>query len=42
MPKSYNEICKAARYRLTGHGDRRIGALMESFENADPAMETDI
>ncbi|HCJ58510.1 MAG TPA: low specificity L-threonine aldolase [Clostridiaceae bacterium] len=42
MPKSYNEICQSAKYKLTGHGDRRIDALMECFEHMDPSMEADI
>lgn len=41
MSKSYIEICKSAKYKLTGNGDRRIGLLMESFENMDPNSDSD-
>jgi threonine aldolase len=42
MPKPYSEVCKSAKYKLTGHGDRRIGSLMESFEHMEPSIESDI
>jgi len=42
MTKTFSEYCKAAHYKLTGHGDRHIGALLESFENMDPATDSDI
>lgn len=42
MSKSYNEICKSAKYKLTGSGDRRIGLLLESFEHIDPSADSDI
>jgi threonine aldolase len=41
MTKPYNEVCKAAKYKLTGNGDRRIVMLMESFEHMDPCIESD-
>lgn len=42
MTKPYNEVCKSAKYKLTGNGDRRIGALMEAFEHMDPSIESDV
>lgn len=42
MPKPYNEICKSAKYKLTGNGDRRIGLLLESFEHIDPSTDSDV
>lgn len=42
MKKPYNEICKSTKYKLTGHGDRRIGLLMESFEHMDPSIDSDL
>jgi threonine aldolase len=42
MTKPYNEVCKSAKYKLTGNGDRRIGMLMESFENMDPSIDSDV
>ena len=42
MSKTYNEICKSAKYKLTGNGDRRIGLLLESFEHIDPTTDSDV
>jgi threonine aldolase len=42
MTKSYNEICKSAKYKLTGSGDRHIELLLESFEDVDPSTDSDI
>lgn len=42
MAKTYGEIVKAAKYKLIGSGDRRIGQLMESFELIDASVDTDI
>jgi threonine aldolase len=42
MTRPYNEIYKSASYKLTGNGPRRIGALIESFEDMDPEMPSDI
>lgn len=42
MPKSFNEVCKSAKYKLAGHGGRYIGSLMESFEHMDSSIESDI
>lgn len=42
MSKSYNDICKAAKYKLTGHGSRNIGSLIESFEYMDPSIDADV
>lgn len=41
MTRPYNEVCKSARYKLTGNGDRNIGMLMESFEHMDSSIEAD-
>lgn len=41
MTKPYNEICRSARYKLAGNGDRCIGMLMESFKDMDPSMAAD-
>ena len=42
MSKTFSEITKSAKYKLAGHGDRRIGALLEALEAADPSGESDI
>ncbi len=42
MAKSYNEVFNSAKYRLAGHGARKIGALMESFEHMDPSTSSDV
>lgn len=42
MSKPYNEITKAAKYKLTGHGNRCVGSLMEALEQMDPGTESDI
>lgn len=42
MSKTYNEICKSAKYKLTGNGDRCMGLLLESFKHIDPSTDTDI
>lgn len=42
MAKTYSEIVKGAQYRLTGNGDRRIGQLLESFENMDTSTDADV
>ncbi len=42
MSKSYSDICKAAEYKLTGHGNRHIEALIESFRNMDPSIDADV
>jgi threonine aldolase len=42
MSKSYNEIYKSSKYKLTGSGARSIGSLIESLENMDPSIESDI
>ena len=41
MLKPYNEVCKSAKYKLTGNGDRRIGMLLESFAYIDPSIDAD-
>ncbi len=42
MSKPYTEICKSAKYKLTGNGDRRIELLIESFEHMDLSMDADM
>jgi threonine aldolase len=42
MSKTYNEICKAAKYNIAGNGPRRIGLLLESFEHINPSTDSDI
>lgn len=42
MSKSYSDICKAAEYKLTGHGNRHTEALLESFRNIDPHIDADV
>jgi threonine aldolase len=41
MTKSYTELCKSAKYKLTGNGDRCIGLLKESFENVSSSSDAD-
>lgn len=41
MTKSYNEICKLAKYKLTGNGNRSIAILKESFEDVPPSLDAD-
>jgi threonine aldolase len=42
MAKTYAEMVKGAKYKLTGNGDRRISQLLESFENMDPSTDADV
>lgn len=42
MQKTYSEILKSSRYKLAGHGNRNIGALMESLQNMDPSVDSDV
>ena len=41
MPKSYTEISKSAKYKLSGNGERCIGLLKESFENIPSSLDAD-
>jgi len=41
MPDDYAEICRSARYKFAGHGDRNFGVLLEAFADADPATSAD-
>ncbi len=41
MAKSYYELYRTAKHKLTGNGPRVIGALMEAFEGMDPSTPTD-
>lgn len=42
MEKSYIDVVKATKYKLTGNGPRNFGALMEAFENMDPSTASDV
>jgi threonine aldolase len=42
MVKTYNEVCRSAKYKLTGNGDRCVGLLLESFEHIDPSTSADV
>lgn len=41
MEKTYGELCRHAKYKFTGHENRTIGMLMESFKDLDPGISTD-
>lgn len=41
MSKPYNEVVKLAKYKLMGHGDRRIKMLMDSLDHLSPDTPAD-
>jgi len=41
MPDNYAEVCRGAKYKFAGHGDRNFGVLLEAFRDADPEMAAD-
>lgn len=42
MKKPYSEVFKSAKFKLSGHGTRNIGTLMEAFQNLDPSINADM
>lgn len=42
MEKSFIDVVKSTKYKLTGNGPRNFGALMEAFENLDPTTASDV
>ena len=41
MP-TYSDICRGARFKLTGHGDRTMAMLTRAFTNIDPVTAADV
>jgi len=42
MTPDLASACRAATYKLAGHGDRNFGVLMEAFAKADAATPADV
>lgn len=42
MAKTYAEIVKDSKYKITGNGTRNIGQLIESLEGIDPSTDADV
>jgi len=42
MTQPYADICRGAKYKVTGHGDRTASVLQQAFEGVDGAMAADM
>ena len=42
MADDYAAICRGAKYKLAGNGDRNVGMLLEAFDGADRQQMADV